>query len=113
MREILRATAILSLFVTLVAGCQWAKQKMGTDNRSDASVTAAVKDRITQDRTANFTDINVESQNGTVYLRGEVPTMEDKRRAERLAQDVSGVDRVVNDLRVSSSTMSPRSSEMR
>jgi osmotically-inducible protein OsmY len=113
MKEILRSAAVLSLFVTLVAGCQWANRTMGSENRSDATVTAAVKERITQDRTANFTDINVDTRDGTVYLRGEVPTMEDKRAAERLAQDVSGVNRVVNDLRVSSTSMSPRSSDMR
>jgi osmotically-inducible protein OsmY len=110
--HLLKSAAVLSLLVTLVAGCQSANRMMG-EKRSDASVTSAVKERITQDRTANLTDINVDTRDGTVYLKGEVPTMEDKRRAGRLAQDVSGVDRVINDLRVSSSTIPSRSSDMR
>jgi osmotically-inducible protein OsmY len=112
MKQIFSTAALLSLFITLMVGCQSMNRSMG-ENRNDASVTAAVKERITQDRTANLTDINVDTRDGTVYLKGEVPTFEDKRRAERLAQDVSGVDRVINDLRVSSSTMSPRSGELR
>ncbi|MGH2459616.1 MAG: BON domain-containing protein [Chloroflexota bacterium] len=58
-------------------------------------------------RTAYFLDpdlpenaFEVLSIDRVVYLRGVVPTTDLKRRAENVAGQVTGVNRVVNELRV-------------
>ncbi|HUX86791.1 MAG TPA: BON domain-containing protein [Chloroflexota bacterium] len=58
-------------------------------------------------RTAYFLDpdlpenaFDVESVNHVVFLRGVVPTLDMKRRAEAVAAQVLGVNRVINELRL-------------
>ena len=109
MIQIARLLGVLGVLMILATGCQSTNRAMG-ENRSDATITAAVKERIVKDRTANLTDVNVDTRDGTVYLRGQVPTIEDKVRAARLARDVQGVDRVINDLRVTAA-MAPSSTD--
>lgn len=65
-------------------------------------------------RTAYFLDpilpedaFEVDSINHVVYLRGVVPSLDLKRRAERVAGQVMGVNRVINELRVAGSSTTP------
>jgi len=58
-------------------------------------------------RTAYFLDpdlpenaFDVDSINHVVFLRGVVPTLDMKRRAETVAAQVLGVNRVINELRL-------------
>jgi osmotically-inducible protein OsmY len=46
-------------------------------------------------------NINVDSYRGTVQLRGDVPTMQEMRRALEIARSVGGVQEVVNKITVS------------
>jgi osmotically-inducible protein OsmY len=68
--------------------------------RSDERMTEDVNDRLTEDPYLDATDIAVAVEAGEVTLSGHVASREDKRRAERLAEDVSGVGDVQNNLRV-------------
>lgn len=43
-------------------------------------------------------DIVVEVHNGTAYLAGTLPSLEQKTRAERLALQIDGVEKVQNDI---------------
>lgn len=70
-------------------------------DRTDTGITTSVKSRLAADqRLATLTEVSVETENGVVRLKGEVPTAEHKREAERIAKSVDGVKEVVNDLKV-------------
>jgi hyperosmotically inducible protein len=67
---------------------------------NDASVTAAVQTKLTTDRMANFTRVDVDTEQGIVQLSGVVQTSEQRTRAEELTKQVNGVKRVHNNLQV-------------
>jgi hyperosmotically inducible periplasmic protein len=59
-----------------------------------------VKSRLVADKPANLTRVDVDTNNGTVYLNGTVETPEQKSRAEQLAWLAKRVKSVVNNLQV-------------
>ena len=67
--------------------------------RSDERIRDDVNDRLTEDSWLDAQGIEVTVANGEVTLTGTVRSREDKRRAEVLAEGVSGVDNVQNNLR--------------
>ena len=68
--------------------------------RSDGRITEDVNDRLTEDPYLDASDVEVKVKDGEVTLDGFVPSREDKRRAEDLADTVLGVSHVQNNLRV-------------
>lgn len=68
--------------------------------RSDERIKEDVNDRLTDDGMLDASDIEVEVSEREVTLSGEVSSRSDKRRAEDIAEDVSGVSHVQNNLRV-------------
>ena len=66
----------------------------------DDSITKSVLEALVEDRQMNLVRVDVETEAGTVYLRGEVDTAEHKVRAEQLARGIQGVKEVVNKLKV-------------
>ena len=68
--------------------------------RSDGRIQEDINERLTEDPYLDATDIDVVVSEGDVVLTGMVMSREDKRRAERLAEDVSGVGDVQNNLRL-------------
>jgi osmotically-inducible protein OsmY len=52
------------------------------------------------DKAANLTRVDVDTNNGVVYLNGTVDSSAQKGRAEELARRVNGVAKVVNNLQV-------------
>ncbi len=73
--------------------------------RSDDRIREDVNDRLTEDHDVDASDIEVQVQNGEVTLTGTVAQRSDKRRAEDVAEMVSGVKHVQNNLRVKLSGM--------
>lgn len=69
--------------------------------RSDDRVREEVCDRMTDDPMLDASDIVVQVSGGVVTLSGSVWSREQKRRAEDVAERVSGVKDVANQLRVS------------
>lgn len=69
-------------------------------SRSDARIGEDVSDRLTDDSWVDASDIEVHVTSAVVTLEGTVPDRDQKRRAEDIAVDVSGVDDVTNHLRV-------------
>jgi osmotically-inducible protein OsmY len=74
--------------------------------RSDDRVKEDINDRLSDDWYLDATEIEVAVINGEVTLTGSVMNRTDKRRAEDIADAVSGVTNVENRLRVSPSSMS-------
>jgi len=68
--------------------------------RSDARIAEDVNDRLSDDSWLDASEIDVKVVSGEVTLAGAVHTREDKRHAEDLAERVSGVKHVQNNLRV-------------
>jgi hyperosmotically inducible protein len=86
--------------VTALAGCRAMTGKTAGENVDDATITASVKSKLVADKAANLTRVDVDTNNGTVYLNGTVDAPEQKTRAEQLAWQASGVKSVVNNLQV-------------
>jgi hypothetical protein len=70
--------------------------------RSDARIQEDVSDRLTEDHDLDASSIEVLVKDGEVTLAGSVESRECKRRAEDLADDISGVKHVQNNLRITS-----------
>lgn len=68
--------------------------------RTDERIREDVCERLSWDDEVDATDVSVRVQNGEVTLEGTVETRHMKRRAEDLADDVSGVVDVHNTIRV-------------
>jgi osmotically-inducible protein OsmY len=71
--------------------------------RSDERIREDVNHRLTEEYYLNASDIEVGVNNCVVTLTGRMDTRHDKRRAEDLAESVSGVTDVTNHLRVGQS----------
>lgn len=68
--------------------------------RSDERIKEDINDRLTDDFYLDASDIDVEVNDGEVTLTGSVDSRFAKRRAEDIAEDVSGVSHMENRLRV-------------
>lgn len=84
----------------------WAPKPRPSGERSfgqaaeDATITATVKSKLLWSEHTDGLDINVDTNNGIVTLRGKVPTAEGKDLAGRYAGNTSGVRKVNNELAV-------------
>ncbi len=96
----LRTFAAILVLVAVVSGCRSMTGKSAGTNADDATITASVKTKLVADKASNLTRVDVDTNNGTVYLNGTVDSAEQKARAEQLAWQAQGVKSVVNNLQV-------------
>jgi hyperosmotically inducible protein len=92
---------MIVVLVLATAACQTMTGKSAGTNVDDATITASVKSKLVAEKAANLTRVDVDTNNGTVYLNGTVESAEQKSRAEQLAWQASGVKSVVNNLQLS------------
>jgi hyperosmotically inducible protein len=95
-----KTLAVVAVILSLLSGCRAMTGKSTGQSVDDASITASVKSKLVGDKPANLTRVDVDTNNGTVYLNGTVETPEQKTRAEQLAWQAGGVKAVVNNLQV-------------
>jgi hyperosmotically inducible periplasmic protein len=95
----LRTLAVLAI-LSLTVACQSMTGRTTGQNVDDATLTASVKAKLVGDKVANLTRVDVDTTNATVALNGVVETPSQKTRAEMLAKEVKGVQKVVNNLQV-------------
>ena len=100
MTSAFRAVAVLVVLVAVVAGCQSMTGKSTGTNIDDATITASVKAKLVGEKASNLTRVDVDTNNGAVYLNGTVESAGQKSKAEQLAWQASGVKTVVNNLQV-------------
>jgi hyperosmotically inducible protein len=100
MGRTLKLIVFALVVLTALTGCRAMTGKTAGQNVDDATITASVKSKLVADRAANLTRVDVDTNNGTVYLNGTVDTAEQKTRAEQLAWQATGVKSVVNNLQV-------------
>lgn len=70
----------------------------------DAAITAAVKAKLAADGDINPFNIDVDTNGGVVTLQGTVAKAEARTKAERLARETDGVQRVINLIKVGDQT---------
>ncbi len=70
--------------------------------RSDERILEEINERLTQDPDLDASEIEVQVTNCEVTLQGTVENRQAKRRAEDLAESISGVHDVQNQIRVKS-----------
>ena len=83
-----------------MTGCQALTGATLGENIDDGNITTSVKTKLASDKLITLTRVGVETNNGIVYLTGEVETVEQRSRIGSLASEVKGVKKVVNNLQV-------------
>ena len=96
----LRTFVVVMLTVFSLAGCQAMTGKTAGQNVDDAAITSSVKTKLAADKLSSLTRVDVDTNNGVVSLNGVVESADQKARAQDLASQVSGVNRVINNLQV-------------
>ena len=95
--KILTVTLAVLFFLN---GCQAMTGETAGQNLDDGVLTTSVKTSLASDKLVTLTRVGVETNNGIVYLTGEVETDEQKSRVGSVASQVKGVKQVVNNLQV-------------
>jgi len=98
-RTFKRLTVALALLL-FMTGCQAMTGRTMGENIDDSYVTSAVKSKLASDKLVSLTRVEVETNNGVVYLTGQVETAEQRSHIGSLASQVKGAKRVVNNLQV-------------
>lgn len=90
----------------VVSGSREAKQQASAKDRDfgdfvdDATITARVKYALIANGSTEGLSIDVDTMNREVTLSGEVDSAQQKQLAERIAENVDGVDGVKSELKV-------------
>jgi osmotically-inducible protein OsmY len=93
----LAVTLALLFFMT---GCQALTGQTTGESIDDSYITSSVKTQLASDKLVSLTRVEVETNNGIVYLTGQVETAEQRSHIGSLASQVKGVKKVVNNLQV-------------
>lgn len=89
---------LLILVIAFAAGCSL--NKITPAQWDDEAIEAEVRARIAEEVIDETFDVAIDVEDGVVYISGTVDTMTEKRKIGDAANDVEGVKRVVNRLRV-------------
>jgi hypothetical protein len=79
--------------------------------RSDERIKEDIQDRLTDDDGVDASDVEVAVKDGEVTLSGTVPSRHCKRCAEEIAENVSGVQQVLNSIKVKPASESGQSGD--
>jgi hyperosmotically inducible protein len=96
----LKKLVVAMLTILSLAGCQAMTGKTAGQNVDDATLTSSVKTKLAADKLSSLTRVDVDTNNGTVSLNGVVESSDQKARAQELASQVNGVNKVINNLQV-------------
>jgi hypothetical protein len=110
----LRGLAIGIVVMTL-SGCVALTGRTTGQFVDDKTITGTVKTRLVLDRLQNLSWVDVDTNQGVVYLTGNAKTAAQKARATELAMETKGVRQVVNNIAVrdEATAVAPRSSTAR
>jgi len=98
--KILEIGMALALIVPTLGASACATTRPVVDQSSDTVVTGRVGRRLTADPDVARYQIDVDTLDGVVYLRGKVDTETMKASAERIARNTDGVRQVINELTI-------------
>jgi osmotically-inducible protein OsmY len=100
MAQTVRSVLVFALLAVLMSGCVALTGKSAGQTIDDVSITAAVKAKLAGEKMSTLTRIDVDTNQGVVYLTGTVDSLAMKQRAADIARQVKGVRDVVNNLTV-------------
>jgi osmotically-inducible protein OsmY len=102
MKQLNRATALLAAVAfAAIAGCASTSTQESTGQYvDDSAITTKVKAAIFNDPSLKSAEINVETFKGRVQLSGFVTSQANINHAVAVAQGVTGVTTVKNDMRL-------------
>lgn len=95
-----KTLTIILAVLFLMSGCQALTGATLGENIDDGTLTSSVKTKLASDKLVTLTRVGVETNNGIVYLTGEVETAQQRSHIGSLASEVKGVKKVVNNLQV-------------
>jgi hyperosmotically inducible protein len=98
MNTTLKVLAIAVAFIAATSGCRSFTGRSAGEIFDNKTIVGTVKTKLVRDRVANLTWVNVDANDGVVYLTGNAETAAQKARATELAAETRGVKRVVNDI---------------
>jgi osmotically-inducible protein OsmY len=78
--------------------------------RADERIKEDVHERLTDDGQVDASEIEVDVRNGEIFLKGTVKDRQQKRRAEYIVEDISGVTNVENHIKVQQDNSTPGNS---
>ena len=100
-RTVLVAAMVAIASVPALTACQATNSRESTaEYFDDATITTKVKAALAQDPQVKAYQVGVETYRGVVQLSGFVDSEASVRRAAQVAQGVSGVRSVKNDVRI-------------
>jgi len=100
MTRAIKVLALMTMFVTLTAGCRsMTGQSLGTIV-DDQTTHGTIKAKLAAEKVRHLTWVGVDVENGIVSLTGNVESEIQKQRAENIARSTPGVRGVVNALLV-------------
>lgn len=100
MTRSLKVLAVLTMILTLAAGCRATTGRSLGTGIDDRTTHASIKTRLAADRFQNLTWVGVDVSNGIATLTGNVESDMQRERAESIARGTAGVRGVVNNLLV-------------
>ena len=100
MVRVFQKLTVALAFLLFMTGCQALTGETMGENIDDSYITGSVKTKLASDRLVSLTRVEVETNNGIVYLTGQVETAEQRSHIGSLASQVKGVKKVVNNLQV-------------
>jgi hypothetical protein len=103
MTRTLKVVAVAVALTAVFGGCRTMTGRSAGELMDNAATTASVKAKLTGDRLANLTWVDVDVNNGVVYLTGNAATPVQKQRATEVAMRANGVKQVVNNIVVNPS----------
>jgi len=98
MTRTVKVVAVAVALTAVFAGCRTMTGRSAGELMDNAATTASVKAKLTADRLANLTWVDVDANNGVVYLTGNAATAAQKQRATEIAMRANGVKQVVNNI---------------
>jgi hypothetical protein len=93
-----KVVAVAVALTAVFGGCRTMTGRSAGELMDNAATTASVKAKLTADRLANLTWVDVDANNGVVYLTGNAATAAQKQRATEIAMRANGVKQVVNNI---------------
>ena len=91
---------LVGITVPTIQGCR--SNTSASQQIDDSAITASVKAKMIGDNDVKANNVDVNTEEGIVYLMGRVDTQAEKAEAERIARSCDGVRDVVNHLEVGS-----------
>ena len=100
MARAFKRVAVTLAVLFFMTGCQAITGQTMGEQIDDSYITSAVKTNLATDKLVSLTRVEVETNNGVVYLTGQVQTAEQRSHAGSVASKTKGDKRVVNNLQV-------------